>query len=183
MKGGYAGLTNVQKCKLRREKLKAKSSKFLNKEKERLAKWRTNMKQDKEYYDKFKDNNKFRKWAAKKNKEKDVIVPVAVNAKVCAQEETSTHTPGSAYSCRQTPHQSISRADSHLSKSPHKKAEIIQRLATKCKHFTIKAQSACSKIVEDLVVVGNIKTRHNTSSYVTHVIILVHCYILLFLFL
>ena len=133
MKGGYAGLTNVQKCKLRREKLKAKSSKFLNKEKERLAKWRTNMKQDKECYDKFKENDKFRKWAAKKNKEKDVIVPVAVNAKVCAQEETSTHTPGSAYSCRQTPHQSISRADSHLSKSPHKKAEIIQRLATKYK--------------------------------------------------
>ena len=96
IKGGYAGLTNAQKCKLRREKLKAKSNEFLNKEKERLAKWRTNMKQDKERYDKFKENDKFRKWAAKKNKEKEVIVPVAVNSEVCPQEETSTQTPGSA---------------------------------------------------------------------------------------
>ena len=89
-KGEYSGLTNAQKCKLRREKLKAKSTEFLNKEKERLAKWRTNMKQDKERYDKFKENDKLRKWTAKKNKEKEVIVLEAVNAEVLAQGETST---------------------------------------------------------------------------------------------
>ena len=83
MKGGQAGLTNAQKCKLLREKLKAKSNEFLNKEKERLAKWRINMKQDKERYDKFKKNDQFRKWAAKKNEEKGVIVPEAANAEVC----------------------------------------------------------------------------------------------------
>ena len=91
---------------MRREKLKAKSNEFLNKEKERLAKWRANMKQDQERYDKFKENHKLRKWA-KKNKEKDVLVREAVHAVVCAQEETSTQTPGSAFSCRQTLHRSL----------------------------------------------------------------------------
>ena len=79
------------------------------------------MKQDKERYDKFKENDKLKKWAAKKNKEEEVIVPEAINAEVRAQEETSAQTPGSAFSCRQTLHRSISRADSHLLKSPHKK--------------------------------------------------------------
>ena len=55
------------------------------------------MKQDKERYDKFKENDKLRKWAAKKNKVEEVIVPEAVNTEVCAQEETSTQTPGSAF--------------------------------------------------------------------------------------
>ena len=32
------------------------------------------MKQDKERYDKFKENDKLRKWTAKKKKEKEVIV-------------------------------------------------------------------------------------------------------------
>ena len=41
------------------------------------------MKQDKERYDKFKNNDQFRKWAAKKNEEKGVIVPEAVNAELC----------------------------------------------------------------------------------------------------
>ena len=40
---------------------------------------------------------------------------------------------GTAFSCRQTLHRNFSRADSHLSKSPHKQAEIIQRLVTKYK--------------------------------------------------
>ena len=48
------------------------------------------MKQDKERYDKFKENDKLRKWTAKKNKEKEVIVLEAVNAEVLAQGETST---------------------------------------------------------------------------------------------
>ena len=120
-KDEYSGLTDAQKCKLRREKLKAKSNEFSNKVKKRLAKWRTNMKKDKERYEKFKENVKLRKWAAKKNEEEEVIVPEAVNAEVCAQEETSTQTLGSVFSCRQNWHRSLSRADSHLPKSPHKK--------------------------------------------------------------
>ena len=106
-KGKYSGLTNDQKCRLQRDKPKAKSNNFLNKEKERLAQWRANMKQDQEHYDKFKENHKLRKWAAKKNKEKEVLVREAVHAVVRAQEETSTQTPGSAFSCRQTLHRSL----------------------------------------------------------------------------
>ena len=118
---------------MRREKLKAKTNEFLNKEKERLAKWRANMKQDQKRYDKFKENDKLRKCAAKKNKEEEVIVTEAVNVEVRVQEETSMQTLGPAFSSRQTLHRRLSTADSHLPKSPHKKAEIMQRLATKYK--------------------------------------------------
>ena len=91
------------------------------------------MKQDQERYGKFKENDKLRKWAAKENKEGEVIVTEAVNVEVRVQDETSTQTRGSAFQSRQTLHRSLSRADSHLPKSPHKKAEIMQRLATKYK--------------------------------------------------
>ena len=47
--------------------------------------------------------------------------------------ESSTLTTGSIFSCRQTLYQSLSRVALHLPKSPNKKAEIIQRLATKYK--------------------------------------------------
>ena len=47
--------------------------------------------------------------------------------------ESSTSTPGSAFLCRQSLHRIYSRVDLHLPKSPNKKAEIIQRLATKYK--------------------------------------------------
>ena len=120
---------------MRREKLKAKSNEFLNKEKERLAKWRENLKKDSDRYGKFKEDDKLRKWAAKKRK--DVIeaanseVPEAGNSEGYTQENSQK--PGSLFSCKQTLHRSLSRADSHLPKRPHKKAEIIQRLATKYK--------------------------------------------------
>ena len=136
-KGEYSGLTNDQKCKLQREKLKAKSNNFLNKEKERLAKWRANMKQDQERYDKFKENHKWRKWA-KKNKEKEVLVREAVHAVVCAQEETSTQTPGSAFSCRQTLHRSLWRAP------------IKKQKSYKGWQQSTNFKSISSKIVEDL---------------------------------
>ena len=131
----YSGLSNAHKCKLRREKLKAKSNKFLNKEKERLAKWRENLKKDPDRYGKFKEGDKLRKWAAKMRKE----VPEAGNSEVPeagnseGYTQGNAQTPGSSFSCKQTLHRSLSRADSHLPKSPHKKAEIIQRLATKYK--------------------------------------------------
>ena len=44
--GEYSDLTNAQKCKLRWEKLKEKSSVFMLKEKIRKTKWRENIKKD-----------------------------------------------------------------------------------------------------------------------------------------
>ena len=112
---------------------KAKSNEFLSKEKERLAKWRENLKKYPYRYGKFKEDDKLRKWATKKRKEvpeaANSEVPEASNSEGYTQENAQT--PGSSFSCKQTLHPSLSRADSHLSKSPHKKAEIIQRLATK----------------------------------------------------
>ena len=120
---------------MRREKLKTKSNEFLNKEKERLAKWRENLKKDPDRYGKFKEDDKLRKWAPKKRKEVPEVVnsevPEAGNSEGYTQENAQT--PGSSFSCEQTLHRRISRADSHLPKSPHKKEEIIQRLATKYK--------------------------------------------------
>lgn len=60
-KGEYSGPINAQKCKLRKEKLKAKSNDFLTKEKEGLARWRLNLKKDNERYQKFKQNERLRK--------------------------------------------------------------------------------------------------------------------------
>ena len=120
---------------MRLEKLKAKSNEYLNKEKESLAKWRENLKKDPDCYGKFKEDDKLRKWAARKRKEvpeaANSEVPEAGNSEGYSQENAQK--PGSSFSCKQTLHRSLSRADSHLPKSPHKKAEIIQSLATKYK--------------------------------------------------
>lgn len=45
-------------------------------------------------------------------------------------DESAKSTSGSAFSCRQSPHRSLSRTDLHLP-SPNKKVEIIQTWATK----------------------------------------------------
>ena len=103
----------------------------MNKEKERLTKWRENLKKDPDRYGKFKEDDKLRKWAAKKRKEvpeaANSEVPEAANSEGYTQENAQA--PGSSFSCKQTLHRSLSRADSHLPKSLHK----IQRLATKHK--------------------------------------------------
>ena len=126
---------------------------FEEKEKERLAKWRKNLKKDPDRYGKFKEDDKLRKWAAKKRKE----VPEAANSEVPEAGNSEGYTqenaqrPGSSFSCKQTLHRSLSRADSHLPKSPHKKAEIIQRLATKCKlriNLKEKRGRPCKELTE-----------------------------------
>ena len=68
---------------------------------------------------------------AKNDKEKEIIVPEAVNAKVPTKEGKSTKTPGSALPCRQTLHWSVSRADCHLPKSPHKKSRNHTKVGNK----------------------------------------------------
>ena len=87
---------------MRREKLKAKSNEFLNKETESLAKWRENLKRDPDRYGKFKEDNKMGKWAAKKRKEvpeaANPEVPEAGNSEGYTQENAQT--PGSSFSCK-----------------------------------------------------------------------------------
>ena len=45
----------------------------------------------------------------------------------------STLNSSSSFSCKQTLYRSIARADLQLPKSPNEKAEVIQKLAKKCK--------------------------------------------------
>ena len=97
----------------------------MNNEKERKRKWRAEIKKDQAKYEKYKEGERLRKWAAKKKKKANDS-----NAQEVASDSASS-TPCSAFSCKQSLHRSLSRADLHLPKSPNKKAEIIQRLATK----------------------------------------------------
>ena len=121
--------------KIETRETKSKIQRIFEQRKERLAKCRENLRKDPDRYGKFKEDDKLRKWAAKKRKEipeaGNSEVPEAGNSEGYTQENAQT--PGSSFSCKQTLHRSLSRADSHLPKSPHKKAEIIQRLATKYK--------------------------------------------------
>ena len=115
------------KMQIEMRETKSKIQRIFEQRKKKLAKWRENLKKDPDRYGKFKEHDKLRKWAAKKRKE----VPEAGNSEGYTQENAQT--PGSSFSCKQTLHRSLSRADSHLPKSSHKKAEIIQRLVTKYK--------------------------------------------------
>ena len=94
------------------------------------------MNKDQVVYEKYKENERLRKWAA--NKKKKANEANEANANELANDSASS-APVSAFSCKQSLHRSLSRADLHLLKSPHKKAEIIQRLATKYKlRITLK---------------------------------------------
>lgn len=66
-------------------------------------------------------------------------------------EETSSSSqiPDSSFSNKQTLHCSLSRADNHLPKSPHKKAENIQRLPTKYQ-LRINLKEKCGRPRKDL---------------------------------
>ena len=67
-KDDYSSLINAQKCKLRWKKLKAKSNDFVTKKKERKRKLRTEIKKDQERHARYKEDDKLKKWAAKKKK-------------------------------------------------------------------------------------------------------------------
>ena len=73
----------------------------------------------------YKENDKLKKWANKKKKkganDQEVANVEEVADVVHVQEvasESFTSTSDSAFSCRQSLHQSLSRADLHLPKSP-----------------------------------------------------------------
>ena len=96
------------------------------------------------------------RWAAKKKKKRTNDQEVAnveeVANVVYVQEvagEPSTSTSGSAFSCRKSLHRGFSRADLHLPKSPSKKVEIIQRLATKYK-LRINSQESRGRTCKEL---------------------------------
>ena len=132
---------------------KSKTQRIFEQRKKKLAKWRENLKKDPGRYGKFKEHGKLRKWATKKRKEvpeaANSEVPEAGNSEGYIQENAQT--PGSSFSCKQTLHRSLSRADSHLPKSPHKKAEVIQRSATKYKlriNLKEKRGRPCKKLYE-----------------------------------
>ena len=79
--------------------------------------WRTKLKENPMKYEQYKINERHRKLQNKENK--------AVEVEEAGQCSSS---PDSPFSNKQTLRRSLSRADNHLPKSPHKKAEVVQIL-------------------------------------------------------
>ena len=107
------------------------------------------MKKDHAQYEKYKKDERLRKWAAKKKKKAD-----DPNIQTIASDSASS-TPGSAFSCKQSLHRSLSRANQHLPKRPNKKAEVIQRLATKYQlrvNFKETRGRTCKELVEEEMI-------------------------------
>ena len=77
---------------------------------------------------------KLEKWVAKKTKQANAQMGTPQpNGENSFATNNSSPNSGLSFSCKQTLYRSIVRADLHLPKSPNKKAEVIQRLATKYK--------------------------------------------------
>ena len=82
--------------------------------------WCTKLKENPMKYEQYKVNERYRKLQNKENK--------AVEVEAAGQCSSS---PDSSFSNKQTLHCSLSRADNHLPKSPHRKAEVIEKLVEK----------------------------------------------------
>ena len=117
-KDEYSRLKNAQKCKLRRKKLEAKSIEFLAMEKKRKRKQRSEMGCQKK----------------KKGANDQGVTNVETVAVVHVHEvagESSTSSPGSAFLCSQSIHQSLSRTDLHLcTKDPQQKDWNYSKVST-----------------------------------------------------
>ena len=93
------------------------------KEKIKRRKWRANIMKDLVKHKKYKEDEKLRKWAAKKTKQANaqMTTPQPIGENYSAANN-STPNSGSSFSCKQTLYHSITRADLHLSKNRNKKA-------------------------------------------------------------
>ena len=82
--------------------------------------WRAKLKENPMKHEQCKVNERYRKLQNKENK--------TVEVEEAGQCFSS---PDSSFSNKKTLHRSLSRADNHLPKSPHKKAEVIEKLVEK----------------------------------------------------
>ena len=116
-KSEYSGLSNAEKCELYRSKESEQKKKI---DALRKKSWRTKLKENPRKYEQDKVNERYRKLQNKENKAAEVE-----KAGQCSSR------PDSSFSNRQPLHRSLSRADNHLPKSSHKKADVIEKLVEK----------------------------------------------------
>ena len=100
--------------------------------------WRAKLKENPVKYKQYKINERYREL---QNKESN-----AVEVEEAGQCSSS---PDSSFNNKQTLHRSLSRADNHLPKSPHKKAELIKKLVEKY-HVKIPFNTKRSRLRKDL---------------------------------
>ena len=138
-KGEYRGLTNAEKCKLYR----AKNNSDKKKKYEALRKkiWRAKLKENPHQYEQYKVNERYRKLKKTSNATTSDNSDIVMESQSMeekpgsstGQNDTSPSISPSSFSNKQSLHRSLSRANNFLPKSPHKRAEVIEKLANKYK--------------------------------------------------
>ena len=91
-----------------------------------------NFRKDSAKHKKDKEDEKLRKWLAKKPKCTQ-MTSSQTNGKNSSPTNSSTWNTSSSFFCKQTLYNSIARTSFQLVKSPNNKAEVTQRLPTKNK--------------------------------------------------
>ena len=125
--GDSSGLTNAQFCTLYQSDQKKKTEAL------RKKLWRAKLKENPQEYERYKINERYRK-LKKSNKANNTTDPAADIVIEIVEERPSSSNVGrnsspSSFSNKQSLHRSLSRVDNYLPKSPHKKAEVIEKLA------------------------------------------------------
>ena len=125
-----------KKCKLYRSR-GSEQKKKNNDLRKKL--WRTKLKQNPMKSSSISLTNDTANYKTKKRKQ--------LKCKKLEEEHSSSQ--DSSFSNKQTLHRSLSRADNHLPKSPHKKAEVIEKLVEKY-HVKISFNTKHRRPREDL---------------------------------
>ena len=101
--------------------------------------WRAKLKENPQEYERYKIDERYRKLkkSNKTNNTTDTAANIVIeNASKIVEERPSSsngqsNSPPSSFSNKQSLHRSLSRVNNYLPKSPHKKAEVIERCQLK----------------------------------------------------
>ena len=134
-KGEYSGLTNAEKCKLYGAKNNSDKKKKYEAPRKKI--WRAKLKENTHQYVQYKVKEqywKFKKTSSITTSDNSDIVMESQSMEErpgssTGQNETSLLTSPSSFSNKQSLYRSLSRANNFLPKSPHKKAEVNEKLA------------------------------------------------------
>lgn len=103
--------------------------------------WRAKLKEDPHRYENYKVNERYRKLKKSSNANSNSATDLVVESESASEgsgsstdqnDLTSSNSP-SSFSTKQSLHRSLSRVSNFLPKSPHKKTEVIEKLAEKYK--------------------------------------------------
>ena len=126
-KGVYSGLTNAEKCKLYRKKTACDQKK--KDEALRKKAWRANLKKSPHLYEMYKLNERHRKLKRTEPAENSDHSTIENANEEPGPSDQTDSSPTSSFSTKQSLHRSLSRVKGSLPRSPHKQAEVVEKLA------------------------------------------------------